>query len=559
MVDTLKTISTKITVQTQPAGRATVKNDAGGYGFAVDDVNRLRRFLILGVEGGTYYVKAPELARDNAEVVVRLAKSNPTVLVDIIVEISTAGRAPKPNPAIFALAVAASEADEAGRAYALAQLSKVCRTATHLFLFLNYVSQFRGWGATLKRAVAKWYTDKPAEKVAYQLLKYRQREGYTHNRALRLSRPKPPSDAHDALFEYVLIPSAHKGENGEVSTAFRHKLAERGITPGLSPHLDTQPRWDVMPELVSEFREVQDAAPARAAELITSGHGLSWEMLPDRLVNEPLVWEAMLDKGVPQTALIRQLPRLTKLGLTKGRTGALIAKQLVDVEQLKRGRVHPINMLVAQRTYASGQSARGDGTWSPTPVIIDALHDGFYAAYGAVEPSGARMLVASDTSSSMTYSAVGGLPLQALEVAGVLALVIGNTEQDVTQVGFTTQAFPLTISKRQRLDDVMNYMRRQPNGGTDIAAPILWALQNKIEFDVMVSITDDQTWAGGMHVFQALRMYREKINPNARLVSCATTPTSSQVIDPDDKGCLGVAGFDTAVPSMITEFSAGRL
>lgn len=559
MVDTLKTISTKFTVQTQPAGRATVKNDAGGYGFAVDDVNRLRRFLILGVEGGTYYVKAPELARDNAEVVIRLAKSNPTVLVDTIVEISTAGRAPKANPAIFALAVAASEADEAGRAYALAQLSAVCRTATHLFLFLNYVSQFRGWGTALKRAVAKWYTDKPAEKVAYQLLKYRQREGFDHTRALRLTRPTPPSDAHEALFEYVLIPKAAKGENGQVSAGFRRKLAERGITPAVSPHMDKQPRWDAMPELVSEFREVQDADATRAAELITNGHGLSWEMLPDRLVNEPLVWEAMLDKGVPQTALIRQLPRLTKLGLTKGRTGTLIAKQLVDVEQLKRGRVHPINMLVAQRTYASGQSARGDGTWSPTPLIIDALHDGFYASYGAVEPSGARMLCASDTSSSMTMNAVGGLPLQALEVAGVLALVIGATEDEVTQVGFTTAAWPLTISKRQRIDDVMNYMRRQHNGGTDIAAPILWALQNKVEVDTIVAVTDDQTWAGGMHVFQALRQYREKINPNARLVSCATTPRGVSVIDPNDSGCLGLAGFDTAVPQLINQFSAGRV
>jgi 60 kDa SS-A/Ro ribonucleoprotein len=31
-------------------------NNAGGYGFQLDDWERLERFLILGSESGTYYV-----------------------------------------------------------------------------------------------------------------------------------------------------------------------------------------------------------------------------------------------------------------------------------------------------------------------------------------------------------------------------------------------------------------------------------------------------------------------------------------------------------------------
>jgi 60 kDa SS-A/Ro ribonucleoprotein len=176
MTDVLRTISTRETPQSEPAGRATVRNAAGGHGFEVDAVVQARHFLILGVSGGTYYVGEKELAREHAAVISRLAQSDPMTLVDMITEISLAGRAPKQEPGLFALAVAASPpTSETGRAYALAALPKVCRTATQLFLFVTYAEQFRGRGPALRRAIARWYTEKPADKLAYQVLKYRSR------------------------------------------------------------------------------------------------------------------------------------------------------------------------------------------------------------------------------------------------------------------------------------------------------------------------------------------------------------------------------------------------
>ena len=55
----LRSFSGRATSQGEPLpGRTdSVKNNAGGFGFAVDKWQRLRRFLILGSEGGTYYVR----------------------------------------------------------------------------------------------------------------------------------------------------------------------------------------------------------------------------------------------------------------------------------------------------------------------------------------------------------------------------------------------------------------------------------------------------------------------------------------------------------------------
>ena len=43
------------TPQSEPLDERQVPNSAGGHSYPVDDMTRLRRFLILGSEGGSYY------------------------------------------------------------------------------------------------------------------------------------------------------------------------------------------------------------------------------------------------------------------------------------------------------------------------------------------------------------------------------------------------------------------------------------------------------------------------------------------------------------------------
>ena len=52
-------------------GSAQAPNSAGGYSWEVDDWTRLRRFLILGAGGGSYYAGEWKLARQNATAVER--------------------------------------------------------------------------------------------------------------------------------------------------------------------------------------------------------------------------------------------------------------------------------------------------------------------------------------------------------------------------------------------------------------------------------------------------------------------------------------------------------
>src|SRR6185437_14957548 len=129
-------LSTVSTPQSEPIpGSDQVQNSAGGYSFKIDDWARLRRFLILGSEGGTYYISEKALTLENAQGVLACIKADGKRAVDEIVAISDAGRAPKNDPALFALAMAAGLGDLETRKYAFQNLSKVARIGTHLFQF----------------------------------------------------------------------------------------------------------------------------------------------------------------------------------------------------------------------------------------------------------------------------------------------------------------------------------------------------------------------------------------------------------------------------------------
>lgn len=108
------------------------------------------------------------------------------------------------------------------------------------------------------------------------------------------------------------------------------------------------------------------------------------------------------------------------------------------------------------------------------------------------------------------------------------------------RVGTELHAVPLT--PRQRLDDVVRLFG-QWQGGTDVALPISYALGRKLEFDAIVVITDNETWAGRQHPIQALRRYRETVNPAAKTVVLAATANAGSVVPDDDPLSLGCASF----------------
>lgn len=529
MADVLRSISTRTTDQRTKARKGQAKNNAGGYVFKITPRQQLRRFLILGVEGGTYYQKSDDIAADNAKVVFKLAISDPTLLVDEILDVGLNGLAARPNPVLFALAVATAPQHNKNveeRTRAFNNLSGIARTSTQLFIFLNYAQQFRGWGPALREAVSNWYLNKTASNAAYQIVKYRQREGWTHRDVLRQAHPKVVGEdvsAFKSLFDYAC------GRDADLSD------------PAL--------------RIVEGYEKAKTASATESAKLVQD-YGLSWEMLNDRALDSKEVWQALIDNGMPYTALMRQLPRLTRLGLAEGRTGNQIAKRLMDEAVISKSHVHPAAILFALKTYSSGRGFRGSQVWRPSSKVSNALDSAFYAAFKNVQPTEKAHMLALDVSGSMSATIMNS-NLSAREASVAMAMITAAVEKDCEIVGFTGNLRTLDVSPRRRLDDNVSAVCRLPFGSTDCAQPMLHAIKNKLEIEQFVVYTDSETWSGSVQPYQALRRYREQSGVDAKLVVVGMTATRFSIADPSDAGMLDVVGFDASAPAVISEFARG--
>lgn len=545
-----KHFSTKQTPQSEPIPTAKTpqtKMRSGGFGWKVDDWKQLHRFLILGSEGGTFYVREKKLTKENANAVLRCIKADGRRVVKEIVEVSHSGRAHKNDPVLFALAMCAKLGDEGTREAAYRELPKVARIGTHLFHFMEYIKAFGGLGGSgLKRAIQRWYTQRPAEKLSLQAVKYQQRDGWSHRDALRLAHPVAKTAEQQAIFHWMV------------------KGRERDLDDVLSVPKDVRVIWAF--ERAKELEATAEGA-RELIKLITD-YRLPHEAVPNDFKKRPDVWEAIL-QSMPPGAMLRNVNRLTAVGLLTGTSDATrkVISTFGDLEALKRARVHPMAVLMAMAVYRNGHGLKGALTWRPVAQVLDALDKAFYLSFGTVEPMGKRICLALDVSGSMC-SPIGGTFVSAREASSAMALVTLAVEPMTEIIGFTSGSQfgwrdsavePLAISTRQRLDDVTNYTRFLPFGGTDCALPMLWALGRKQAFDAFVIYTDNESWAGRVHPDQALNQYRQKMGIPAKLVACAMTADRYSVANPDDTGQLDVVGFDAATPNVISNFISEAL
>lgn len=560
-------VSVKNTPPTEKVlGKDQVKNSAGGYVFKVDDFSRLDRFLILGSEGGTYYVGEKKLTKDNAQCVLRCLKQDAKRTIDAIVSISDSGRAPKNTPAIFALALSASLGDEAARKLAYQAMPSVLRIPTHLFQFIAVCKELRGWGSSFKKAVSSWYGSKNIGELAYHLVKYQSRDGWSNRDVMRLAHPKTEDPARDAVYRWAVT-----GKTG---------LGDRVVSRKASGKPDWVSHYPAvvdLPRIIEAFEEAKTAGESTIVRLIREDR-LPRECVPTHYLNSVPVWEALLE-SMPLTAMIRNLGKMTSIGLIKMLSEAekLVTGKLGDIEYLKKSRVHPISILMALKQYSKGHGDKGSLSWNPSAKVVDALDAAFYLAFGNVEPANKKTLIGVDISGSMD-SPIAGTGLTCREAAGAIAMVASRTEPECAAIGFATTIKHLDLGKYRRLENACAYMRSLPMGGTDCSLPVKFAMHERLAVDTFVTLTDNETWASGDpypggytgssrwisgnpsgHCFQWLKKYRDQTGIAARNIVAAFTATDFTIADPSDPLSLDVVGLDAALPQLITDFSAGRV
>lgn len=517
------------TPQTQPLlGREPEmkQNNAGGFGFILDDWKALERFLILGAEKGTYYVREQELVLRNVGVLNRCISADPARTAETIAEVSSSGRAFKNDVAAFCVAYMVSLGG-APRFAAYKVITKVFRTGRSFLEFHQSLEKLKvKSNMSRRKAYGRWLSERKPSDLAYQALKYQ---------------------TSGTLKMKDLVRYAHFKADGEMMDVFAY-LLEKDVA-----------NYEGLPDIIHGWEAMKrTTTPAEAAALVRK-HRLTWEFVLGQYQGDKEVWTALLH-NLPYTALVRNLARISSYDLLgMGSDNAkYVRDRLTDGDNLKKARVHPMTLLVAWRTYAAGgELGKTKLSWKVNSVVRDALEEAFYLAFDAIEPSGKSMLVALDVSGSMSSGTIVGMPLVPRDVSAVMAMVTLRAEKNSFVMGFDNGIRDLKLSKHDSLDAVLKKISNINRGGTNCSLPMMHALDNGMNVDQFVVLTDNETYAGKIHPSEAIKKYRQLTGIDAKLVVVGMTSTDFTIADPRDPGMLDVVGVDTQTPALISRFAVG--
>ncbi len=549
--------------QTRPAVAGQVRNNAGGYGFQVGDFDRLTKFITIGTEGGTYYVNEEKLTKTEAQATIRAIASDPIRALNEITDVLYKNRAHKRNSALFALALCTDPTivtSPGDRSAVFATLPTVLRTGTDLFIFVGYVSQLRGHGGQgLQKALSNWYASKDPDKLAYQLMKYQSREGWSHRDVLRIARPGAGNRAKisdpdtRALIRWAL--SGFDSASDQVSIADNTNPLRFPSSRTLLPRVSA----------VNRLRREQDIMSPKEVSKLILAQDLPREVIPTQFLNDELVWQSLIKK-MPMLGTIRNLGALSSKGFLDplSDTERMILERFNDGAQVHASGIHPFHVLLAARTYRQGRGDRGTNTWTVNRSINKALDGVLKASLRNPTPSGKNILVAIDVSASMRSVADKAYTLAYCFKAIEPQAKIIEFDQAGRSYGYYNNGtkssntagmegvYNSSITANSDLDQVLSNIRY--GGGTDVSLPFQYIIRNNLQkkVDAVVMLTDSESWAGGRHTFELVDQIR-KTNPDFKAVEVQLAPGHHKQLRGHENELL-VCGFDASIYNVVSEF-----
>lgn len=367
--------------------------------------------------------------------------------------------------------------------------------------------------------------------------------------AAAVTASKPAAQAEDDTF--VLI--SEEDDEAVVGSSQKKKAS-------------SQSQLQQVAYLLKHLHAIHEAGEKKdvplACALIRSGR-LVREHVPTTLFGSKEIWLTLLET-MPLEALLRNLGKLTQIGVAAEKHREIVAR-LVNQTEVLKARIHPIKVLVASKVYTNGCGDSGSLTWTPNAYISVALTDLFRISYGAVTPTGKRIMLGIDVSGSMSSQVLGSKVLSCRDASIAMALLYMETEKNVSAVAFSETLTDLIAPSKFQLRRGMTLQQALAvtNGmnfsATDCVLPIQHAIRCKLPIDAFIIITDSETYAPNEHPQNALIRYREVMGIEAKLIVLGMTGNCFTIVDPNDRNTLNLAGFDTSTPEIASMFMRGEI
>lgn len=233
-----------------------------------------------------------------------------------------------------------------------------------------------------------------------------------------------------------------------------------------------------------------------------------------------------------------------------------VAAKLSNPEAVRKARVLPYELLIAWQMTRTSIPA----------VVSNALQDAMEIAISAVPSVKGHVVLCPDVSGSMVSPVTGyrkgaTTAVRCIDVAALVAASFLRRNRYARVLPFEDHVVNVELNSHDSIVTNASKLAAIKGGGTNCAAPLKELADQKAKVDLVVFISDNQSWMdahGGGHATGMMAQWAriKRHNPAAKLVCLDIQP---YVETPAmGKDVLNIGGFSNAVYRAIADFAAGK-
>lgn len=235
----------------------------------------------------------------------------------------------------------------------------------------------------------------------------------------------------------------------------------------------------------------------------------------------------------------------------------LIAAKLRNAEAIAKAKVFPYQLMAAYK--ATGEAV---------PLEVrEALQDALEIALVNVPEIAGQVVVCPDVSGSMASPVTGyrdsaSSSVRCIDIAALVAAAMLRKNAGALVLPFENDVVNCKLNPRDTVMTNAQTLASIGGGGTNCSAPLAQLNQRKWKADLVVYISDNESWVDANHGGATATMREwekfKKLNPNAKLVCIDIAPyPTTQATERED--ILNIGGFSDDVFKIIAAFAAGQL
>ena len=429
---------------------ADTTNAEGFAAWTPSDAALLEQLAMTGTLGNSFYANAKDAAK---KAVVILERADAQALAAAIVRGRNEGFM-RAFPILGLVFLSKKDAFLFQDVF-----KKVILTGNDLVDFIEVAKAVRGFGRSLKTAIADWIQSKI---TPYYAQKYRREIAD----AIRLSRFK----GEDSIYAYIL--SAYPKVKGNSAEKLEKAYEEY---PEFAAHRD--------------FVAAVEAGSLAEAERILASNNLDVNSLTAYYGKfDASLWEVVARRS-PVMRFVKYLAKFLREGVLTHE----MLRSKVNVQSLKKAKVFPFRLYTAYLAVEKEMSA--SGKWV-SDYLADVLNE-YATSYDWSVFADKRWVIAPDISGSMGTRSGGSSVLTYATVSAMFVGFFMKGLNDVTVLPWDEKVRHYSVP---RADSVMTHIKAimdMVEGGTYMETAVNYMLRKNIDADYSVFLTDTEEYGSG--------------------------------------------------------------